>query len=473
MSKRLSNNFQFIEVGRGDPDKKTLQARKTEYVEIYNPFTRDQAAEQSHRCLECGNPYCEWKCPVHNLIPNWLKLVAEGNLFEAAELSHQTNTLPEVCGRVCPQDRLCEGACTLNDGFGAVTIGASEKYITDTALAMGWRPDLSAVVPTDKKVAIIGAGPAGLGCADVLARNGVKAVVFDRYPEIGGLLTFGIPEFKLEKQVMVRRREVFEGMGIEFRLNVNVGTDIAVRQLLDEYDAIFLGMGTYTYMRGDFPGEDLPGVYEALPYLVANVNHNLGYQQDPEAYVNLKGKRVVVLGGGDTAMDCVRTAVRQQAESVTCAYRRDELNMPGSRREVKNAREEGVEFLFNRQPVEVVEYFGQACGVKMVETELGEPGADGRRRPQPIPGSEAVLEADAIIIAFGFQPSPPEWLGDISVETNDWDGVIAEEEQAFKFQTTNPKVFAGGDMVRGSDLVVTAIWEGRQAAEGILDYLEV
>ena len=473
MSERLSNNFQFIEVGRGDPDKRTLQSRKSEYVEIYNPFTRDQAAEQSHRCLECGNPYCEWKCPVHNLIPNWLKLVAEGNLFEAAELSHQTNTLPEVCGRVCPQDRLCEGACTLNDGFGAVTIGASEKYITDTALAMGWRPDLSAVVPTDKKVAIIGAGPAGLGCADVLARNGVKAVVFDRYPEIGGLLTFGIPEFKLEKQVMMRRREVFEGMGIEFRLNVDVGRDISIQELMRDYDAVFLGMGTYTYMRGDFPGEDLPGVYEALPYLIGNVNHNLGYQQDPEAYVNLKGKRVVVLGGGDTAMDCVRTAVRQQAESVTCAYRRDELNMPGSRREVKNAGEEGVEFLFNRQPVEVVEYFGQACGVKMVQTELGEPDADGRRRPQPIPGSEAVLEADAIIIAFGFQPSPPDWLGDLSVQTNDWDGVIAEEEQAFKFQTTNPKVFAGGDMVRGSDLVVTAIWEGRQAAEGILDYLEV
>jgi glutamate synthase (NADPH/NADH) small chain len=473
MSKRLSNNFQFIDVGRGDPDKRTLQSRKTEYVEIYNPFTRDQVAEQSHRCLECGNPYCEWKCPVHNFIPNWLKLVAEGNLFEAAELSHQTNTLPEVCGRVCPQDRLCEGACTLNDGFGAVTIGASEKYITDTALAMGWRPDLSGVIPTDKKVAIIGAGPAGLGCADILARNGVKPVVFDRYPEIGGLLTFGIPEFKLEKQVMTRRREVFEGMGIEFRLNTDVGTDISVQEIMDEYDAVFLGMGTYTYMRGGFPGEDLPGVYEALPYLVGSVNHNLGYQQDPEAYVNLKGKRVVVLGGGDTAMDCVRTAVRQQAEKVICAYRRDEVNMPGSRREVKNAREEGVEFLFNRQPIEVVEYFGQACGVKMVETELGEPDTDGRRRPQPIPGSEEVVEADAVIIAFGFQPNPPAWFDDISVETNDWDGVIAEEEQAFKFQTTNPKVFAGGDMVRGSDLVVTAIWEGRQAAEGILDYLEV
>jgi glutamate synthase (NADPH/NADH) small chain len=473
MSKRLANNFQFIDVGRGDPDKKAIQSRKTEYVEIYNPFTRDQVAEQSHRCLECGNPYCEWKCPVHNFIPNWLKLVTEGNIFEAAELSHQTNTLPEVCGRVCPQDRLCEGACTLNDGFGAVTIGASEKYITDTALAMGWRPDLSGVVATGRKVAIIGAGPAGLGCADILARNGVKPVVFDRYPEIGGLLTFGIPEFKLEKQVMTRRREVFEGMGIEFRLNTEVGKDIGINELLDLYDAVFMGMGTYKYMRGDFPGENLPGVYEALPYLIGSVNHNLGFEQDSEAYVNLKGKRVVVLGGGDTAMDCVRTAVRQQADKVICAYRRDEENMPGSRREVQNAKEEGVEFLYNRQPIEVVEYFGQACGVKMVETEMGEPDEDGRRRPQPIPGSEVVLEADAIIIAFGFQPSPPKWLQEAQVETNDWDGVIAEEFQQFKFQTSNPKVFAGGDMVRGSDLVVTAIWEGRQAAEGILDYLGV
>ncbi len=473
MSKRLANNFQFIEVRRGEPDKKGLQERQTQYVEMYSPFTRDQAAEQSHRCLECGNPYCEWKCPVHNFIPNWLKLVSEGNLFEAAELSHQTNTLPEVCGRVCPQDRLCEGACTLNDGFGAVTIGASEKYITDTALAMGWRPDLSQVVATGKKVAIIGAGPAGLGCADILVRNGVEAVVFDRYPEIGGLLTFGIPEFKLEKQVMRRRREVFEGMGIQFRLNTEVGRDVDISELLQEYDAIFLGMGTYTYMRGGFPGEDLPGVYEALPYLIGNVNHNLGFDQKPEAYVNLKGKKVVVLGGGDTAMDCVRTAVRQQAERVICAYRRDEANMPGSRREVQNAREEGVEFLFNRQPVEVVEYFGQVGGVKLIETELGEPDSDGRRRPQPIAGSEAILEADAVIVAFGFQPSPPSWLTTVDVQTNDWQGVIADEEQQYKFQTSNPKIFAGGDMVRGSDLVVTAIWEGRQAAEGILDYLEV
>jgi glutamate synthase (NADPH/NADH) small chain len=473
MSTRLANNFQFLDVRREDPPKKKMETRTEEFVEIYDPFVKSQVSEQSHRCLACGNPYCEWKCPVHNYIPDWLKLLSEGNLFEAAELSHQTNTLPEVCGRVCPQDRLCEGACTLNDGFGAVTIGNAEKYITDTALAMGWRPNLSDVIPTDKKVAIIGAGPAGLGCADILTRNGVKAVVFDRYPEIGGLLTFGIPQFKLEKQVLERRREIFEGMGIEFRLNTEIGVDVDIDDLMAEYDAVFLGMGTYKAMEGRFPGEDLPGVHKALDYLIGNVNQKMGYEQEPEAYIDLREKTVVVLGGGDTAMDCVRTAVRQQADRVYCVYRRDEINMPGSRREVENAREEGVQFLFNRQPIEVVEYFGQAIGVRVVETQLGEPGEDGRRRPEPIAGSETTIEADAIIMAFGFQPSPADWFTDINVSLNEWEGVVAPEHQAFKFQTSNPKVFAGGDMVRGSDLVVTAIWEGRQAAEGILDYLGV
>ncbi len=472
MTERLQNNFQFVEVEREDPDKKPMRTRRSEYVEIYHPYREEQVQHQAHRCLDCGNPYCEWKCPVHNLIPQWLELVADGNLFEAAELSHQTNSLPEVCGRVCPQDRLCEGACTLNDGFGAVTIGATEKYITDTALAMGWKPDLSRRVWTDKKVAIVGAGPAGIGCADVLVRAGVKPVVFDRYPEIGGLLTFGIPEFKLEKSVMVRRRKLFEEMGIEFRLNVEVGTDIDPKSLLEEYDAVFLGTGTYTYMRGDFPGEDLPGVHEALPFLVSSVNHNLGFEKNPSDYISVKGKRVVVLGGGDTAMDCNRTSIRQGATSVTCAYRRDRANMPGSRREVANAREEGVRFLYNRQPIEIVGD-GKVEGVKLVTTELGEPDENGRRRPVVVPGSEEILAADVVLVAFGFQPSPPAWFGEHGVELNDWKGVIAPEEQQFKFQTTNPKIFAGGDNVRGSDLVVTAIWEGRQAAEGILDYLEV
>jgi glutamate synthase (NADPH/NADH) small chain len=469
---RLNNNFQFIDVGRQDPQKKDMEARTGEFVEIYQPYTKVEVAEQSHRCLDCGNPYCEWKCPVHNFIPNWLELITDGKIFEAAELSHQTNSLPEVCGRVCPQDRLCEGACTLNDGFGAVTIGNAEKYITDTAFAMGWKPDMSKVVWTDKKVAVIGAGPAGIGCADILVRNGVKPVVFDKYPEIGGLLTFGIPEFKLEKTVLSRRREIFTEMGIEFRLNTEIGKDISMEELLAEYDAVFMGMGTYTYMKGGFEGEDLDGVYDALPFLVANVNRNLGFEKDPADFISVAGKRVVVLGGGDTAMDCNRTSIRQSASSVSCAYRRDEENMPGSKREVVNAKEEGVEFLFNRQPVAIVGD-GKVEGVKVVKTALGEPDENGRRSPQVIEGSEEILPADVVLVAFGFNPSPADWFADSAVEINSWGGVIAPEEQKYKFQTTNPKVFAGGDMVRGSDLVVTAIWEGRQAAEGILDYLDL
>ena len=472
MSDRLNNDFQFIQVDRLEPNKKGMQSRTQEFVEIYEPTGQKQAGEQAHRCLECGNPYCEWKCPVHNYIPNWLKLLSEGNIMEAAELSHLTNTLPEVCGRVCPQDRLCEGACTLNDDFGAVTIGNAEKYITDTAFAMGWRPDMSKVSWTDKRVAIIGAGPAGLGCADVLIRNGVKPVVFDRYPEIGGLLTFGIPEFKLEKSVMQRRRSVFEEMGVEFRLNTDVGVDVDMGELTEEFDAVFLGMGTYKYMKGGFPGEDLPGVYDALPFLIANVNRNMGWEKEPGDFISVAGQRVVVLGGGDTAMDCNRTSIRQGAESVTCAYRRDDANMPGSRREVQNAKEEGVQFLFNRQPIEIVGN-GKVEGIKVVTTELGEPDENGRSRPIPVAGSEEILAADIVLIAFGFQPDPAPWLGDLGVELNDWKGVVAPEEQQFKFQTSNPKVFAGGDMVRGSDLVVTAIWEGRQAGEGILDYLAI
>ncbi len=477
MTDRLKNDFQFIDVGRQGPDKIPADVRKQQFAEIYEEFKPKDASSQAHRCLECGNPYCEWKCPVHNFIPNWLKLVTEGNIMEAVELSHQTNTLPEVCGRVCPQDRLCEGACTLNDGFGAVTIGSVEKYITDTAFAMGWKPDMSKVVWTDKKVAIIGSGPAGLGCADILVRNGVKPVVFDRNPEIGGLLTFGIPEFKLEKSVMSRRREVFTEMGIEFRLNTEVGKDVTMQQLMDEYDAVFMGMGTYTYMKGGFPGEDLDGVYDALPFLISNVNHCLGFEKDASEYISVKGQKVVVLGGGDTAMDCNRTSIRQGAASVTCAYRRDEDNMPGSKREVENAREEGVQFLFNRQPVEVVGENGKVVGVKVVATQMGEPDENGRRRAEVVPGSEEVLPADAVLVAFGFRPSPAPWFADFGIELHD-DGRIKTQAQpkeagTFAFQTSNAKVFAGGDMVRGSDLVVTAIDEGRKAAEGILDFLEV
>jgi glutamate synthase (NADPH) small chain len=463
-------NLQFLDIPRADPAKLPVEVRIAQFREIYSQFDAQGAAQQAGRCLACGNPFCEWKCPVHNYIPNWLKLIQEGNLFEAAELSHKTNSLPEVCGRICPQDRLCEGACTLNDGLGAVTIGSIEKYITDEALKLGWKPDMSNVRPTGKRVAVVGAGPAGLGCADILVRSGVTPVVFDRYSRIGGLLTFGIPPFKLEKEVVEKRREIMEGMGVEFRLGVDVGSDIAFEQLVSDYDAVFLGMGTYKYVKGGFPGEDLLGVHEALPYLISNINHELGLPGSAEQLISMRGKRVVVLGGGDTGMDCNRTAIRQGAGSVTCTYRRDEGNMPGSRRDYKNSKEEGVEFLFNAQPTEIIGT-DAVEGVKIVQTRLGAPDARGRRVPEPIAGSERVLEADAVIVAFGFLPSPPQWFEqhDIRVHPNGRVRVSAARDTPF--QTTNSKVFAGGDMVRGSDLVVTAVFEGREAAKGILGYL--
>src|SRR3984885_8748229 len=466
----VDKTLQFLEFPRREPEKLPVSDRIKIYNEIYAPFDADGAAQQAGRCLSCGNPFCEWKCPVHNYIPNWLNLISAGKLFEAAELSHATNSLPEVCGRICPQDRLCEGACTLNDGLGAVTIGSIEKYITDEAIKQGWRPDMSGVQATDKRVAIIGAGPAGLGCADILVRNGVKPVVYDRYQRVGGLLTFGIPPFKLEKQVVEMRRELMEGMGVEFRLGVEIGTDEPFDALLREYDAVFLGMGTYKYVKGGFAGEGLPGVYEALPYLVANINRELGLAGAEERFIDLAGKRVVVLGGGDTGMDCNRTAIRQGAESVTCTYRRDEPNMPGSRRDYKNSKEEGVAFLFNKQPIEIVGA-DRVQGVKLVETRLGPPGPRGRRIPEVVPGTEETIDADAVIIAFGFLPSPPDWFvkQQIALHANGQVRVSAAPQH--RFQTTNPRVFAGGDMVRGSDLVVTAVFEGREAAQGILRYL--
>ena len=467
--KALHNDFQFLDVGRFDPAKKNIEERKINFVEIYGDYNQAEASSQSHRCLDCGNPYCEWKCPVHNYIPDWLKLVNEGNILEAADLCHQTNSLPEMCGRVCPQDRLCEGACTLNDGFGAVSIGNIEKYITDKALEMGWKPDLSNRTWTKKKVAIVGAGPAGIGCADILIRAGIRCDVFDKQPEIGGLLTFGIPEFKLEKSVVRRRRKILEDMGIKFHLNKEIGKDISFQKLHDEYDAVFLGMGTYTSLEGGFKGESLPQVHKAIDYLIGNTNHLLKLEQKEISYVNLKGKNVIVLGGGDTAMDCNRTAIRQGAQSVSCLYRRDEQNMPGSRREVVNAQEEGVQFEFNIQPIEIIGT-NKVEGVKTIQTKLGEPGQNGRRIPVPIPGSEKIFPADEVVIAFGFRASPADWFKDFNIKINNAGLVEAPEKQELKFQTSNPKIFSGGDMVRGSDLVVTAIWEGREAAKSIIQF---
>jgi glutamate synthase (NADPH/NADH) small chain len=478
-------NFQFIDLPRRMPAEVPTAVRVLGWQEIYGGFDANGAAEQAGRCLDCGNPYCEWKCPVHNYIPNWLALVKAGRLFEAAELAHETNPLPEICGRICPQDRLCEGACTIEVGFEAVTIGAVEKYIVDEAFRQGWRPDLSAVRATGRRVAIIGAGPAGLSCADRLARRGIAAHVFDRYEEIGGLLTFGIPPFKLEKDVIATRRGVLEAMGVRFELGVEVDA-ARMQQLLRDFDAVFVATGAYRALDGDLPGRDLPGVVQALPFLVANARRVLGSgatrDADEAALLDVAGKRVVVLGGGDTAMDCVRTAIRLGASQVTCAYRRDEANMPGSRREVKNARDEGVQFLFNRQPLQVVARGShevaasagggaplarlQAGGVRVVETALGAPDAAGRSTPRAIPGSEATLDADVVILAFGFRASPAPWLAEHGVALEP-DGRIRASGQALPFQTSHPKIFAGGDNVRGADLVVTAVHDGREAGEAI------
>ena len=468
--KELNNNFQFLDVGRYDPAKKSVDERKINFIEIYGEYNQSQASNQAHRCLDCGNPYCEWKCPVHNYIPDWLKLVNEGNIIEAADLCHSTNSLPEVCGRVCPQDRLCEGACTLNDGFGAVTIGSIEKYITEKAFEMGWKPDLSNRKWTNKKVAIVGSGPAGIACADVLTRSGIKSNVYDKNEEIGGLLTFGIPEFKLEKSVVRRRRKILEDMGISFHLGKEIGKDIPFKKLYEEYDAVFLAMGTYTSLEGGFEGERLPGVYKAIDYLISNTKKLLNMNTGKGEHINFKNKKVIVLGGGDTAMDCNRTAIRQGAKSVTCLYRRDEKNMPGSRREVQNAKEEGVIFNFNIQPIDILGN-DKVEGVKTVQTMLGEADQNGRRVPIPVPGSERIYDADVVIVAFGFRASPAPWFNDFHIETKKDGLVIAEEDQELKFQTSNEKIFSGGDMVRGSDLVVTAIWEGREAGKSIIKYV--
>lgn len=486
----------FLQSQRQMPERVPLELRRHgDWHELYGRFDEAEAKKQASRCLDCGNPYCSWGCPLHNYIPQWLELAREGRVHEAAALCHETNPLPEICGRVCPQDRLCEGSCTLNDGFGAVTIGAVEKYIVDRALSEGWTPDLSTTTATGKRVAIVGAGPAGLACADRLARAGVQAVVFDRYEQIGGLLQFGIPSFKLDKSVIDTRRATLEGMGVEFRLGVEIGRDLSIDDLLGTFDAVFLGLGSYRYTDGGLPGQELRNVLPALPFLVQNGRIVVGEDnvagrpiagwEDQVQLPDLRGKRVVVLGGGDTGMDCVRSAVRLGAARVSCVYRRDEASMPGSAREVANAREEGVQFLFQRAPLALLDDgTGHVRAVRVAETRLGAPDARGRRRPEQVPGSETDLDADIVIIAFGFQPNPPDWLTAHGVALHD-DGRIRvtpappshhplridPAHPVYPYQTTHPKLFAGGDGVRGADLVVTAVQEGRDAAASIVRLL--
>ena len=441
------DNFPFLRFPRELPRELNVPVRVLGYGEIHTAFTGEQITEQASRCIDCGNPYCSWGCPLHNHIPRWLELAREGRVEDAAALMHETNPLPEICGRICPQDRLCEQACTLETGFGAVTIGAIERSITDEAFKRGWRPKLDDVEASGKRIAVVGAGPAGLAAADVLARAGHAVEVFDRYEEIGGLLTFGIPPFKLDKKIVDTRRSVLEGMGVKFRLNIEIGRDIDFATLTQDYDAVFLGTGAYQFVDGKLPGQTLPGVHAALPFLIANMRRllhagsNMGHPDPvrlaesgaspdsappqsasglrgrtipgPLAYGDavlpeLLGKRVVVLGGGDTSMDCVRTSVRHDAESVTLLYRRDEANMPGSRREVKYSRDEGVDFLFQRQPLEILGNAKGVIGVRVGETRLVDDG-NGRPRSELVPGSEEVLPADVVILAFGFLPEPPQW----------------------------------------------------------------
>ena len=465
-----TDHFAFLERPREDPDVFPLKVRKTEFREIYKPYDQEEAASQAERCLDCGNPYCEWKCPVHNYIPNWLKLAQEGRIMEAADLCHETNSLPEVCGRICPQDRLCEQACTLQTGFGAVTIGAIERYIVDEALKQGWRPDLSHVQTKPWSVGIVGAGPAGLACADILTRNGISVTVYDRYPEIGGLLSFGIPDFKLELQVMRRRREVLEGAGVHFRLNCEIGREIQAHELEHMHDALFFGLGSYKPVEASLPGMEKGGIVPALEYLIGQTSHLYGLDLPGYALIDLAGEHVLVLGGGDTAMDCVRTAIRQGAASVHCVYRRDRKNMPGSQREVSNAMKEGVKFEFNSQPLRLIHEDQKLLGLEISKTRLMA-SDEGRARPELISGSEKVIPATALIFAFGYRPSPPPWLQAIGVETDE--GGLVRMEQLLPGQTSNPVIFAAGDMVRGSDLVVTAIADARETAQSIIRHLEM
>ena len=461
-------DFQFLELPRKMPKEIPSHTRIHGWDEIYGSFDSTNAGAQAGRCLDCGNPYCEWKCPVHNYIPNWLKLVQENRLFEAATLAHETNPLPEVCGRVCPHDRLCEGACTLNTGFESVTIGSIEKYIVDEAFKQGWRPDLSKVVATGKRVAVIGAGPAGLSCADRLARAGIQADVFDRYEEIGGLLTFGIPPFKLEKHVMLTRRLVLEAMGVRFHLRTDIGKDISFEKLLADYDAVFLGTGCYTAVDAQLPGQDLPGRLEALPFLIANARQILGSNVQSDISLDFANKNIVVLGGGDTAMDCVRTSIRLNAASVTCVYRRDEASMPGSRREVGNARDEGVQFLFNHAPV-AIEGTDKVSGVRLQETKTNVAGKS-RSEFSATSGNEKILAADIVITSFGFRPSPASWLEQHGVQLQETGRI--QVSGGLPYQTSQPKIFAGGDNVRGADLVVTAVHDGRDAGLAIARWLK-
>lgn len=462
--------LKFVTVDRDMPEKRIPNLRNQDFDEIYTQFARDKAAEQSSRCSQCGVPYCQSHCPLHNNIPDWLRMTAEGRLREAYELSQATNTFPEICGRICPQDRLCEGNCVIEQsGHGTVTIGAVEKYITDVAFAEGWVKPIRPYAERTDSVGIIGAGPGGLAAADVLRRAGVQVTVYDRYDRGGGLLTYGIPGFKLEKDIVMQRMAQLEEGGVQFVLNCNVGEDLTFDAIRGQHDAILIATGVYKTRDMDVPGTDADGIVRAIDYLTASNRKSFG--DDVPEYdsgeLNAAGKRVVVIGGGDTAMDCVRTAIRQGAESVKCLYRRDRANMPGSQREVQNAEEEGVEFVWLAAP----DGFegNPVTGVHVQKMRLGAPDVSGRQMPEQIDGADYVEGADLVVKALGFSPEDlPMLWGVEGLEVTRWGTVKAAFTTG---ETTLEGVYAAGDIVRGASLVVWAIRDGRDAAAAMLDYL--
>jgi len=464
--------LKFVNIGQQNPPKRDTDNRKEDFNEIYKEFIHGKAQEQSSRCSQCGVPFCQVHCPLSNNIPDWLKLTAEGRLEEAYNLAQSTNNMPEVCGRICPQDRLCEGNCVIEQsGHGTVTIGSVEKFITDNAWANGWVKPIKIEKELNQSIGIIGSGPAGLACAEQLRKKGYKITVYDRYDRAGGLLIYGIPNFKLEKEVVERRIKLLKDGGINFKLNFEVGKDATLDELKKEHDAILIATGVYKPREIDIKGSDLGNIFPAMEFLTTSNKKGLGDKVEnfENGTLNAKDKNVVVIGGGDTAMDCVRTAVRQKAKTVKCLYRRDKENMPGSAREVANAEEEGVEFVWLSSPKEFK-------GTSKVENlvvdliKLGDPDETGRRKPEVQEGSSYEIKADMVIKALGFDPEDlPNLFDSNELQVTKW-GTIKTDFDTM--ETNLSGVFAAGDIVRGASLVVWAIKDGRDAADSIKNYLE-
>lgn len=462
--------LKFVTIDRDMPQKREAEARREDFNEIYAEYADAKAKEQSSRCSQCGVPYCQTHCPLHNNIPDWLRLTAEGRLQEAYEVSQATNTFPEICGRICPQDRLCEGNCVIeSSGHGTVTIGSVEKYITDTAWEKGWVLPISPKVERAESVGIIGAGPGGLAAADVLRRAGVQVTVYDRYDRAGGLLTYGIPGFKLEKDVVMRRNDQLAQGGVKFVQNVNVGTDISFADLRARHDAVIIATGVYKTREISAPNANANGVLRAIDFLTASNRKSFGdaVPEFDSGALNAEGKKIVVIGGGDTAMDCVRTSIRQGATSVKCLYRRDRANMPGSQREVQNAEEEGVVFEWLSAPKGFAETAGNVTGVMVQKMRLGAPDATGRQAPEIIDGADYVEDADIVIMALGFEPEDlPTLWNEPELPVSRWGTVLTEYVSG---ATAMDGVYAVGDIVRGASLVVWAIKDGRDCAQAILE----